>query len=939
MNDNPVKDVGLGSLYKAVSTLSFSQDRLSICSKEVFNALSSKFKLEQLVLIIPGLSGDWILYQCSDWDSNEKKWMPGGDFFSQLIDEGSESFLSREDLTLQKKGPSEDLSKFSGWVSVPVNLKEEIGLLGIFMDTKSLKSKAEIIDLLGFIALQTAIWHNNEAGERKIKEQSARLNAIFQSSNHMIWSVNKHFDVTSFNKNFHQFIYGFYGESLRATFRGVPINNQQYSNFWHNKYDEAFSGKRIHFETSFGKEESLKIWLDVYLNPILGINGQIEEVSVIAHDITNNKIAEKHLQQSEAKFRTIFESFQDIYFRCDFKGHITMISPSVYDLAGYEIDEVLKKDITNHYLYNSKTKDLIRQLIRSKSVRNFEASVITKTGEILNCICNVRLIYDRNNRPFEIEGVARDISSLKKANQELVKQKEIAEKSLKVKEQFLANMSHEIRTPMNGVIGMIDLMSRTRLDDKQEYYVQTIKRSSETLMSILNDILDLSKIEAGKMRLRKAPLSIKTLLEKIIALFLQKALSKSIKLEFNVNKEVPETVKSDETRLIQVLSNLTSNAIKFTNEGGHIEIRVTLDEEKKRGKQKILKFEIHDNGIGISKKNQSMLFKNFSQVDGSSTKSHGGTGLGLVISKQLTRLMGGKIGVESEVGKGSIFWFTIKAEETQEKPEVGEDKSDASDFSDIIDAIKEVEPKILLVDDNKVNRDVAREILKSSGAQVIEAKNGHEAIEFFKKNEFSTVLMDIQMPGIDGVETTKRIKKLHNKKVTPVIAMTAYSMKEDRDKYLRLGMDEYVSKPIKAENLLSTVAKSIGLVSNEKNSSTGSFKELKEKLIVDQEVLEQLKKYGGLEMVKEALEDFEKETDELLNKAEELFQENSIKELERSFHTIKGNAGTLGVNKVAGYAATVEKKIKEEKTEDLFAFIKELRLSFEEFKEYLKQNF
>src|SRR5690606_34760020 len=249
----------------------------------------------------------------------------------------------------------------------------------------------------------------------------------------------------------------------------------------------------------------------------------------------------------------------------------------------------------DYYLYTSKTKDLIRQLIKRKSVRNFEASVIQKDGSLLQCICNIRLIYDKNDRPIKIEGVARDITKLKKTNQELLHAKEVAEKSLKVKEQFLANMSHEIRTPMNGIIGMIDLLSETKLKAEQERYVKTVKKSSETLLNILNDILDLSKIEAGKMNLRKTTVNLRQMLEKLHALFTQQAEVKKINLKYHIADNVPEWVIIDETRLLQILSNLTSNAIKFTDGGGTVYIGMRSRE--KNGDTHMIKVDVKDSAI------------------------------------------------------------------------------------------------------------------------------------------------------------------------------------------------------------------------------------------------------------------------------------------------------------------------------------------------------
>ena len=813
------------------------------------------------------------------------------------------------------------------WLGVPLILQGNIaGVIALqdYEDSEAYTLKD--LDLLVFISGQMANAIDRKQKEEKISEQTARIQSIFESGNHMIWSVDRQMNFSSINQNMKDFLNENFQTGSRRRSVITDVGKFNKSIFWRQKYKQAFSGSPVQFECSFTNLKTRGIsWKNIVLNPILLKSGQIDEVSGIAYDITENKNAEFALAKSEEKFRDIFESFQDIYFRCDFKGNIIMLSPSVKDLLGYDPVHLLGRDITNYYLYSKKSNYLLRDIVTKKTIRNFEASLIDKNGKILQCICNIRLVYDNSIKSMALEGVARDISKLKEANLELKQAKEVAEKSLKVKELFLANMSHEIRTPMNGIIGMIDLLHGTSITDEQKHYINTIKRSSETLLNILNDILDLSKIEAGKMQLKKEPVKLKNVLEKIYALFSQQALTKNINLYYHLSDSLPEYAMIDETRLLQILSNLISNAIKFTEGGGSIDI--DLKRAKIPGKKHMIRCVVSDSGIGISHDNQNQLFGIFSQIDNTSTKSYSGTGLGLAISKELCRLMGGKIGVYSTLGLGSSFWFTFEAEPT--KKQIIVENSIIEPDIKIENFFKDENPVILLVDDNGVNRQVASEILRKSGCQVDNAEDGRQAIEAVQQKQYDLVFMDIQMPEMDGVTATKHIKELNLKNLPPIIAMTAYSMKEDKERFLQQGLDDYIAKPIRANDLLNKVRRYVkdeGLFvegSTPKNELSGE--------IINMEVVNQLISLGGEEMVQEVFKDFIKETTEQIESAFSATSTGDHSELQTALHTLKGNAGTLGVEKLSKQAEFIEKNIKSGNFDSLEQDLSFLRLMFEEF--------
>ena len=829
------------------------------------------------------------------------------------------------------------------WIGVPLISKQQtIGLLFVQNQEHNNTLNSRDVELLDFVSGQLALAIDRKANEEKLNEQQSRQYAIFESSTHLVWSVDRKLKLTAFNRNFEKTLDAHYSVIPRL---GEPYNSehpeitQTYLNFWEQKYREAFQGKTVRFEAPFSTRNYQDIWKLVFINPIYREDGTIREVSGIAHDITQRKKSEIALLDSEEKFRTIYESFQDIYFRCRLDGTLTMISPSVQELTQYETYDVLGKNITNYYLYDKRTKNLIRKLVKQRSVRNFEATIIKEDGKLIQCICNVRLVDSLYGKTREIEGVARDITELKKTNVALKKAKDEAERSLRVKEAFLANMSHEIRTPMNGIVNMIHLLADTKLEQKQREFVQTVQDSSETLLTILNDILDLSKIEAGKMTLQRGVVAVTGVLRKLYNLFSYQATTKRVSLQYHTDEAIPPALLIDEVRLLQILSNLTANAIKFTEANGAVTIRVQdIEIEAVPGddsgrKVHTIKVSVEDTGIGVSAKDQPALFKNFSQVDTSTSKRYQGTGLGLSIARQLVDLMGGEIGVTSTVGQGSTFWFTFQAETTDALP-LPTKKDQKLTFAG-------PGPRVLVVDDNAINRRVAHEILVNAGCAVVTVDRGEAAISEVQQQSFDIVLMDIQMPDMNGVEATERIRTLQLSSVPPIVAMTAYSMQTDKDKFMKAGLDEYISKPIRPDEMLAKVASLTGysLKTNAVLAPQATISGQDALEVVSERVLEKLKKYGGDELVTESLRDFETEATTLLDTISAAMPGHNYLGMLNALHTLKGNASTLGVARVAQWAKTIESNLKEKKYAGLSEDLLILRAAFLEFQQTFRQTY
>lgn len=381
----------------------------------------------------------------------------------------------------------------------------------------------------------------------------------------------------------------------------------------------------------------------------------------------------------------------------------------------------------------------------------------------------------------------RNLDRLKEKNQQILK-------ASKYKQEFLANMSHEIRTPMVGVIGMIDLLfNTTKLNDLQKEYVTTIHQSSHDLLEILNQILDLSKMEEGKFNLSPTPINFKDLIHQNVDLFLATATAKEINLIPKYSEELPENIMADGNRLTQVISNFIGNAIKFTN-GGEIHIHISAVSQK--NDHFTIKVEVIDSGIGIGKKDQETLFSPFSQFNEESIIAGEGSGLGLSICKKLVDLMQGKLGVKSELGKGSNFWFTFKTNIVDTPLLVKESKIPTRTKN------YNYNLHVLLVEDSETNILVSKQILKYLGCTSDIAKDGRQAFNMFKEDTYDLILMDINLPELDGVQTCNLIRKNY-KKVPPIIALTSNALPGDAERFIAKGLDDYITKPFTTEILNS----------------------------------------------------------------------------------------------------------------------------------------
>ncbi len=538
--------------------------------------------------------------------------------------------------------------------------------------------------------------------------------------------------------------------------------------------------------------------------------GEPDQIRGYLVDQTQLIETQKHLNWERQRLRDTLEAGNIGTWEWNIQTGEVLYFENLLKISGFNMQELLPLSLENwkRFVHPEDLNQVEAEIQRiyNKEQKNYSLEIrrkhkqghwvwIEEKGKVIQ--------WTENGDPLLMRGVYIDVTRRKTIEKDLINAKKEAELASQAKSTFLANMSHEIRTPMNGIIGFLEILSDTELSLQQKSYLEHVQNASKNLMNILNDILDLSKIESNKMALESIPFDIEKTIASVMTMFDQQAKMKGLDLRMQIDRSIPRFVMGDPTRLHQILANLVSNGIKFTSEG-EVFLRIK-GEEKKESNNLLVIIEVQDTGIGIKENQLDKLFQTFSQIDQSHTRLYGGTGLGLKITKTLVELMEGTIEVKSEYGQGSTFIVRIPFE-ISESPlqDSVQDQRVLNENRKNINGSQKA--KVLIAEDQELNQEIMLELLERKGVNCDIAENGVEAIEKFKKESYDLILMDCQMPVMDGYDAARNIRKMKVEQ-PEIIAMTAYAMKDDEKKCLEAGMDDYLSKPIDFNQLDKIIEK------------------------------------------------------------------------------------------------------------------------------------
>jgi PAS domain S-box-containing protein len=788
---------------------------------------------------------------------------------------------------------------------------------------------------------------------KKEQEQLFLFSQAVEQSTSAIVITDKHADIVYTNRFFSE-LTGYSREELYGTDPNVLTAGEK---------DTAVSEEIWHTVKNGGtwkgflrntRKDGARYWEGQTVYPLYDrYTQEISYYLAIKNDITERLDLEKELKAQLAKLELIVEHAAIGIIRV-IDTDFVWASGVAVNMFGYSDKDTFVSIYPSVLFDNQEVfeQTYARALLSFEADRVFQEDHLMRRRDGSQFWCSLTAkVIDRTGPDQGAIWITKDISRQKEEEQQLQLARDRAEQANQAKSDFLANMSHEVRTPMSAIIGMSKLALETSLDEQQQYYIGTVNKAAESLLGLLNDILDFSKIESGKLQLDFTVFPLEENIQDAVRTVEFQAEEKGLHLHYNIDPKVPRFVYGDAMRLRQILVNLLNNSIKFSDKGA-VSVQVFMRESK--NDETLLEFQVKDNGIGIAPEKIDDIFEKFVQVDSSTSRDFEGTGLGLTICYQLCKMMGGNIGVDSVLGQGSTFTFTARFEKVvgAELPATNIAAGPGTDLQGLQGL------RILVVDDNESNRFLAKAMFQKDNHQIVEAANGLEALEIILENHFDVILMDVQMPIMDGLTVTKIIRACEQKKYQPtaghtlpkeftealqyrltgghmpVVALTAHAMKEDKERCLEAGMDGYAVKPFKTKEIYHAFQQTgyvDGVVKNatEKKQQDGTAM-MEQKRENDNTLLtnvaEHLKNIYSLEpdQVEQMIQLSSRSISETFEQAKQAVKDNNLEDLSAAGHKAKGILLGVGLKDEAELARKIEAASKEGQDEDYHGLMAQL---------------
>lgn len=739
-----------------------------------------------------------------------------------------------------------------------------------------------------------------------VAESEQRFALAVRGTNDGIWDWDLKTDVVYYAPRFKQLL-GYQDDEMQNLFSEFEVRLHP------DDHDHTMAAIRAHMEQQdpYDVQYRLKCkdgdyrWFRARGIALRDESGHPYRMAGSITDITEQKESILALAESEERFALAVRGTNDGIWDWDIRSGEVFFSPHWKSMIGYDDDELENDFSTFEHLLHPEDHDRVLAALDDYFEGRIERYAVEfrlkhKNGSWRWILARGRALRDSKGKPYRMAGSHTDVTERKKAEEELRQARLSAESANSAKTVFLANMSHEIRTPMNGIIGMSELLLGTSLNDSQREYLEMLKQSADSLLELLNDVLDFSKIEAGKMELDSHEFDLGAIVTEVVQAMSVRAFQKRLAMFHHIDSRVPSRLIGDDGRLRQILINLIGNAIKFTSKGG---VTIEASVESETADTVVVRFKVSDTGIGIADDMHERIFDSFTQAEASTTRRFGGTGLGLAICRDLVALMHGRIWVESQTDAGSTFHFTAAFGRTS-----------GISIKPVSVRIKSPEPartsmKVLIVEDGHVNQLVGARMLEKRGHMVTIATNGQEAIDFFRSEPFDAILMDLQMPGMNGFDATTAIRNLERASGghVPIIAMTANAMKGDREECLASGMDDYISKPLRSAELARIVEQFAADAPPQESPQPSLVLSVKpptpppETPAVDLEAFRE--SAGDEKLARKLIAIFPEDSQKYLTKAEKALTAGKAKPLYEAAHSLKGMIGVYSAPKALRFAS------------------------------------